>query len=102
MTGRRRWWRSSLDGIHEGRGEVGSIAVPIGKRLRELREQRNLTGKALSLRAGLPWSYVARLECGEIRDPRVSTCRKLAKALKVTVADLIEEGKPAQKRARRR
>jgi hypothetical protein len=41
------------------------------------------------------------VECGEIRDPRVSTCRKLAKALNVVVAELIEEGKPARKRAGR-
>jgi transcriptional regulator with XRE-family HTH domain len=73
----------------------------IAKRLRELRDQRSLTAKALSLRAGLPWSYVGRLECGEIQDPRVSTCRKLTKALNVPVADLVGEGKPAPKRAGR-
>ncbi len=46
-------------------------------------------------------SYVAlfRLENGET-DPRLSTLRKLAKALNVTVAELIGE-KPARKRARR-
>lgn len=69
---------------------MGSVAVSIGKRLRELRDQRKLTAKALSLRAGLPWSYVGRLEWGEIQDPRVSTCRKLAKALKVKVGELLE------------
>jgi transcriptional regulator with XRE-family HTH domain len=47
-------------------------------------------------------SYVAlyRLESGKT-DPRLGTLQKLAKALKVTVAELIGEGKPARKRARR-
>jgi len=78
------------------------LSVHLGKRIRQIRLQCSLTAKALSLRSGLPWSYVARMECGEIRDPRVSTCRKLAKALNVTVANLIGEGKPAGKRAGRR
>ena len=48
-------------------------------------------------------SYVAlfRLESG-VTDPRLGTLRKLAKALNVTVADLIGEGKPARERAGRR
>ena len=47
-------------------------------------------------------SYVAlfRLESG-LTDPRLGTLRRLAKALGVTVADLIGEGKPARRRARR-
>jgi len=43
---------------------------------------------------------VFRLEIGET-DPRLGTLRKLAKVLKVNVAELIEEGKPARKRAGR-
>ncbi len=48
-------------------------------------------------------SYVAlfRLESGAT-DPRLGTLRKLARALNVTVADLIGEGKPARRRAGRR
>jgi transcriptional regulator with XRE-family HTH domain len=47
-------------------------------------------------------SYVAlfRLETGGT-DPRLSTLEKLAKALKVSLADLIA-GRPARKRAGRR
>ena len=47
-------------------------------------------------------SYVAlfRLESGAT-DPRLGTLRKLGKALNVSVAELIGEGKPARKRARR-
>jgi transcriptional regulator with XRE-family HTH domain len=48
-------------------------------------------------------SHVAlfRLETGET-DPRLGTLRKVAKALNVTVANLIGEGKPAPRRAGRR
>jgi predicted transcriptional regulator len=47
----------------------------------------------------MPYPMIARLELGQT-DPRLSTVRRLAKALNVTVAELIGEGRPARKRAR--
>lgn len=41
-----------------------------------------------------------RLE-SDATDPRLGTLWKLARALNVTVADMIGEGKPARKRAGR-
>jgi len=60
-----------------------------GYSLRELADKVNMSFVALQ-----------RLESGKT-DPRLSTLRKLAKALNVTVAELIGEGRPARKRARR-
>lgn len=69
--------------------------------LRWIREERGLSLRALADRAGVTYVALLRMELGQT-DPRLGTLRKLAKALNVTVADLIGEGKPARKRARRR
>jgi predicted transcriptional regulator len=39
--------------------------------------------------SGVSWEYIARLELGQ-QDPTLGTMRKLAKALKVTVGELVE------------
>ncbi len=66
---------------------------PIGKRLamrlKQLRKQRGLTQAQLAKKMGLSHGYLARLEIG-MHDPPLSTLGKLAKALKVTVAELVE------------
>ena len=66
---------------------------PIGKRLamrlKQLRKQRGLTQAQLAKKMGLSHGYLARLEIG-MHDPPLSTLAKLAKALKVTVAELVE------------
>lgn len=58
-------------------------------RIKELRNQRGLTQEKLARRAGLSPGYLARLEIG-MHDPQMSTLLKLAKALGVKVAQLLE------------
>jgi len=57
--------------------------------LKRLREQRGLTQEQLAKRAGVSHGYIARLEIG-MHDPSLSTLSKLAKALKVSVAELVK------------
>jgi transcriptional regulator with XRE-family HTH domain len=68
--------------------------------LTEIREAKGYSLRHLAAKVGMSYVALFRLERGET-DPRLGTLRKLAKALKVTVAELIGEGKPARKRARR-
>lgn len=67
--------------------------VSIKKRLivqvKRLRAERGWSQAALSQHAGLTKEYIARLELGQ-HDPSLSTLAKLAKALKVTVAELVK------------
>ncbi len=74
----------------------------IAEQIRVWREQRGLSQRALARAAGVSPVLATKIESGAIADPRLSTLRKLAKALGVTVAELIGESKPAHKRARRR
>ena len=59
-------------------------------RLREIRERKGVTLRALKSASGVAVSSLARFEAGQ-GDPQLSTLRKLAKALNVTVAALIGE-----------
>jgi transcriptional regulator with XRE-family HTH domain len=58
-------------------------------RLKRLREQQGLTQEALAKKAGISRAYLARLEMGR-HDPHLSRLRKLAKALGVSAAELLE------------
>ena len=61
----------------------------IGMKIQRLREKRGLTQEALAAKARLSRGFLARLEMGR-HDPSLSTLGKLAKALKVKVAELVE------------
>lgn len=57
--------------------------------IRRLRERRKLTQEALAARAGMARGYLAKLEAGHSGNPSVAVLRRLAKALRVKVADLL-------------
>jgi transcriptional regulator with XRE-family HTH domain len=59
-------------------------------RLRSIREGKGVSLRGLKKASGVAVATLARIEAGGY-DPRLSTLRRLAKALKVTVADLIGE-----------
>ena len=59
-------------------------------RLRVIRERKGVSLRALKNASGVAVSSLARFEAGQ-GDPQLSTLRKLAKALNVTVAELIGE-----------
>ena len=62
-------------------------------RLRAIREKRGVSLRALKKASGVAVATLARLEAGS-HDPRLSTLLKIAKTLRVTVADLIGEFRP--------
>ncbi len=64
--------------------------------IRRIRIEQGHSLRTLADRVGMSYVALYRLESG-VTDPRLGTLRKLAKALGVTVADLIGEGKPASK-----
>ncbi len=69
------------------RGKCQNRSIPLPS-LRELRQSRGLSQRALGKRAGVSPGTVYRLENG-IRGAYPSSVRKLASALGVTPADLV-------------
>ncbi len=63
--------------------------VHIGQRLKRQRTLRALTQAELAERTGVTTATVARIERDEI-EPRMTTLRKLAQALEVDPAELVE------------
>jgi transcriptional regulator with XRE-family HTH domain len=61
----------------------------VATRIKTLREHRGMTQEELAEKAGVSRTYLARLETAR-QDPTLSTLEKLAKALRVKVAKLIE------------
>jgi transcriptional regulator with XRE-family HTH domain len=64
----------------------------IGDRLRQLREQKNLSQGDIEKRTGLLRCYISRLENGHTV-PSVDTLEKLARGLEVPLYQLFYDGK---------
>lgn len=62
--------------------------IQIGKRIRRLRKQRELTQEELAEKVGVSTTHVGLVETGK-RRMSLKTLQKVANALKVKVKDLI-------------
>lgn len=71
--------------------------MSFAQRLRRAREKQNLSAYALSVKAGMLPHLVAKLETRDA-DPRLSTARKLADALGISLDELA----PSQNTSRRK
>jgi transcriptional regulator with XRE-family HTH domain len=67
---------------------VADVQVRFGKRVRAIREQKDISQEKLGELAGLHRTYVSTLERG-LRNVSLVNIEKLAKALGVTMADLV-------------
>ena len=63
---------------------------PFRTALKRAREAKGLSQLALSKKAKVPQQYISELEAGIKTNPGIETVRKLAKALGVKVAELVE------------
>ena len=70
------------------KGQRTKEAIAFGKRVRELRTERNWTQEELAEAAGMNWLQVGHIERGA-SDPKLSTIVKLAKAFRIHPADLL-------------
>ncbi|MGH9194774.1 MAG: helix-turn-helix domain-containing protein [Acidimicrobiia bacterium] len=66
------------------------VAVRIGRRLRELREEKGLTAYEIARRSGIHRPNISRMESGK-HVPTVETLDRLARALGVPIATLVPE-----------
>jgi len=59
-------------------------------RLKQLRTAHGMTQVDLAKRAQVTQGFIAQLESGAEDNPTLATLRRLAKALRVTVGELVE------------
>src|SRR5215207_7044349 len=65
-----------------------AVSVNIGERLRELREARNISMRALATQSGLSANALSMIERGKA-SPSVSTLYKLAEALGISITSFF-------------
>lgn len=70
--------------------EAKKIVKNLQKNFERLKKKGNWTHDTLSQEADLASPTIAKIQQGVTKDPRVSTIKKIADALKVTVDDLIK------------
>jgi transcriptional regulator with XRE-family HTH domain len=58
--------------------------------IRDLREQAQMTRMELAKKAKVATAYVSMIEAGKRKSPSLPVLRRLAKALGVPVAELLE------------
>jgi len=68
--------------------QADAVSVNVGERLRELREARNISMRALATRSGLSANALSMIERGRA-SPSVSTLYKLADALGVSITSFF-------------
>jgi len=70
--------------------------VPIGKKIRAVRERRGMTRQKLFELLGGIYNYdtLTNVELGKIRQPPIEIVAKIAEILDVPIEELISEGEP--------
>lgn len=68
--------------------KVTTVSRKIGKKIRYIRERKEITQEQLALNADLNRAYIGYIERAE-RNPSTDTLVKIAKALKVSPKDLL-------------
>jgi transcriptional regulator with XRE-family HTH domain len=69
------------------------IRNKFGKRLRELRTAKGYSQEQLAEKATLHWTYIGGIERGE-RNPTLINIEKLARALDISLPELLSFDKP--------
>jgi len=62
----------------------------IGKNIRKLRQAKGLSQDRLSKMADVSYNSIIKLETGGITNPTIETLQKIAKALIVSLDDLVK------------
>jgi transcriptional regulator with XRE-family HTH domain len=70
--------------------ERSQVENLISKKIKKLREKNKLTQEKLAIKAGVPYTTLTKIESGVIRKPAVQTIAKIARALGITIDNLIQ------------
>jgi len=65
-------------------------SYPLGQNLKKLRDKKGLSQDRLAKLADVANNTIIKIEQGENENPTLETLRKIAKALEISVDELIE------------
>lgn len=62
----------------------------LGENIKKIRKKRNLTQDKLARLADIPYTSITKIETGVIKSPSIQTVAKIAKALDISLDELIK------------
>lgn len=74
------------------------MKVDIGERIKYWRKEKGITQDALTKKADIPYTTLAKIEAGFVKNPRMDTLIKIAAGLEITIDELIKEENGEEKR----
>lgn len=63
----------------------------IGDVIQEIRKQKLLTQEELAIKAEISYTSLVKIERGQVANPTIKTIQKLAKALEISVDDILDK-----------
>ena len=81
---------SPHDGLHSRTRTARELTI--GRKLRELRDQRHLTQQQMAGKAGVPRTYISRIENARLL-PGPVMLRRISDALEVGILDLLPKNR---------
>jgi transcriptional regulator with XRE-family HTH domain len=69
------------------------MSSKIGEKIRKLRQQKKISQDRLSKKADLALNTIVKIETGENPNPTLETLQKIAKALDVSIDELLKNKK---------
>ena len=76
---------------------VTAVSKKIGRRIKQVRKEKNITQEDLALNSGLNRAYIGYIERGE-RNPSLQNIARIAIALNVSLAELMKGVEPRDSR----
>jgi len=62
----------------------------IGQRIKHWRKEKGITQDTLAKRANVPYTTIAKIESGVIKNPSIQTVTKISEGLDVSLDELIK------------
>ena len=61
----------------------------LGENIKKIRKKKNLTQDKLARLADIPYTSITKIETGVIKNPSIQTAAKIARALGISLDELI-------------
>ncbi len=62
----------------------------LGENIKKVRKKKNLTQDKLARLADIPYTSITKIETGVIKSPSIQTAAKIAKALDISLDELMK------------
>ncbi len=69
--------------------EEKNMEITVGEKIKTWRKKKDLTQEGLSRKADVPYTTLAKIESGVIKNPSIGTMQKISEGLEITIDELV-------------